>query len=78
MRQLGHALFDGGDLGGQSCQSQGYYCALARSSLSMALQWSPNDTALKQALTWLESHNPPYADQAFFRSDPTFNIGKSN
>jgi hypothetical protein len=59
-------------------QSQGYYCALARSSLSMALQWSPNDTALKQALTWLESHNPPYADQAFFRSDPTFNIGKSN
>ena len=54
--------------------SNGYYCALARSSLIGALALTPSDTGLKQALTWLQGSGAPYIDQASFQGDPTFNL----
>ncbi len=55
-------------------QSNGYYCALARSSLSGALVLTPADTTIQGALSWLTRAGAPYTDQAYFQSDPTFNI----
>ena len=55
-------------------QSQGDYCRLARASISGALVLAPNDTALQQALTWLNGSDAPFIDQGSFRDDPTFNV----
>ena len=55
-------------------QSDGDYCALARSALASALALTPSEPSLLRALKWLVSAGAPYTDQSAFRNDPTFNV----